>query len=83
MRWLVLAALLGSVQSASAVDVLTSRYTNDPEWGILSTPVIDPSKSIVYVVAWHDGSDRGELRARGPDRAPRSRRRGTSLNRLE
>src|SRR2546421_222955 len=29
-------------------------YTNDPEWGILSTPVVDPSKSIVYVVAWHD-----------------------------
>lgn len=29
-------------------------FTNDPEWGILSTPVIDPSKSIVYAVAWHD-----------------------------
>ncbi|MGH8728472.1 MAG: hypothetical protein ACREV9_10005 [Burkholderiales bacterium] len=28
--------------------------TNDPEWGILSTPVIDPNKSIVYLVAWHD-----------------------------
>jgi hypothetical protein len=28
--------------------------TNDPEWGILSTPVIDAAKSMVYVVAWHD-----------------------------
>jgi hypothetical protein len=28
--------------------------TNDPEWGILSTPVVDPAKSVVYVVAWHD-----------------------------
>jgi hypothetical protein len=33
---------------------------NDPEWGILSTPVIDPAKSIAYVVAWHDDG--------GPDR---------------
>jgi hypothetical protein len=28
--------------------------TSDPEWGILGTPVIDPTKSIVYLVAWHD-----------------------------
>jgi hypothetical protein len=28
--------------------------TNDPEWGILGTPVIDAAKSIAYVVAWHD-----------------------------
>ena len=28
--------------------------TNDPEWGILSTPVIDVARSIVYLVAWHD-----------------------------
>ena len=33
--------------------------TNDPEWGILSTPVVDPSKSIVYVVAWHDDGGAG------------------------
>ncbi len=32
--------------------------TNDPEWGILSTPVIDDKKTVLYVVAWHD--DRGE-----------------------
>ena len=29
-------------------------FTNDPEWGILGTPVVDPGKSVVYAVAWHD-----------------------------
>lgn len=28
--------------------------TNDPEWGILSTPVVSDDKSTLYVVAWHD-----------------------------
>lgn len=28
--------------------------TNDPEWGILATPVIDPQKTTLWVVAWHD-----------------------------
>jgi outer membrane protein assembly factor BamB len=27
--------------------------TNDPEWGILSTPVVSEDKSTLYVVAWH------------------------------
>jgi hypothetical protein len=32
--------------------------TNDPEWGILSTPVINAEKTTMYVVAWHsDGAD--------------------------
>jgi hypothetical protein len=29
-------------------------HTNDPEWGILSTPVIDDAKTTIYAVAWHD-----------------------------
>jgi hypothetical protein len=36
--------------------------TNDPEWGILSTPVIDPEKTTVWAVAWHN--DGGTLRYR-------------------
>ncbi|HYP08873.1 MAG TPA: hypothetical protein VER03_21760 [Bryobacteraceae bacterium] len=28
--------------------------TNDPEWGILSTPVISNDKQSLYVVSWHD-----------------------------
>jgi hypothetical protein len=32
--------------------------TNDPEWGILGTPVVSPDKRTLYVVAWHgDGPD--------------------------
>ncbi|MGH3118494.1 MAG: hypothetical protein ACRDQ2_15560, partial [Gaiellales bacterium] len=34
--------------------------TSDPEWGILGTPVIDPTKSVVYVVAWHDDGGAGQ-----------------------
>jgi hypothetical protein len=33
---------------------------NDPEWGILSTPVVDPTKSVVYIVAWHDDGGAGQ-----------------------
>ncbi len=36
--------------------------TNDPEWGILSTPVIDSEKTTVWVVAWHN--DGGTFRYR-------------------
>ena len=31
--------------------------TNDPEWGIVSTPVVSPDKKTLYVVAWRgDGA---------------------------
>ncbi|MEJ8849505.1 hypothetical protein [Variovorax rhizosphaerae] len=33
--------------------------TSDPEWGILSTPVIDAAKSVLYLVAWHDEGAQG------------------------
>lgn len=33
--------------------------TNDPEWGILSTPVVSPDKQTLYVVAWHDDGPAG------------------------
>lgn len=33
--------------------------TNDPEWGILSTPVISDDKSTLHVVAWHDEGTSG------------------------
>lgn len=36
--------------------------TNDPEWGIGSTPVIDPQKTRVWAVAWHN--ENGVLRYR-------------------
>ncbi len=28
--------------------------TNDPEWGILSTPVVSDDRTTLFVVAWHD-----------------------------
>ncbi len=39
--------------------------TNDPEWGILATPVIDPQKTTLWVVSWHDdaGTKRYRLHA--------------------
>jgi hypothetical protein len=33
--------------------------TNDPEWGILSTPVVNAEKTTVYVVAWHNDGPEG------------------------
>jgi hypothetical protein len=36
--------------------------TNDPEWGILSTPVIDAQKTTLWVVTWND--EGGTLRYR-------------------
>src|ERR1700750_3390264 len=33
--------------------------TNDPEWGIVSTPVIGDDKTTLFVVAWHDDGGRG------------------------
>jgi hypothetical protein len=33
--------------------------TNDPEWGILSTPVVSQDKRTLYVVAWHDDGAAG------------------------
>jgi hypothetical protein len=33
--------------------------TNDPEWGIVSTPVVNPQKTTLFVVAWHDDGQDG------------------------
>src|SRR4029077_18607841 len=33
--------------------------TNDPEWGILSTPVISEDKSTLFVLAWHSHNASG------------------------
>jgi hypothetical protein len=37
-------------------------HTNTPEWGILSTPVIDDQKKTIYAVAWHDIDGKYEYR---------------------
>lgn len=33
--------------------------TNDPEWGILGTPVVSPDKRTLFVVAWHGDGPQG------------------------
>jgi outer membrane protein assembly factor BamB len=33
--------------------------TNDPEWGILSTPVVSDNRKTLYVAAWHDEGQAG------------------------
>jgi hypothetical protein len=33
--------------------------TNDPEWGILSTPVVSDDRKTLFVVAWHDDGAQG------------------------
>ena len=33
--------------------------TNDPEWGILGTPVVSNDRKSLYVVAWHDDGPQG------------------------
>ena len=36
--------------------------TNDPEWGILSTPVVSDDKKTLFVVAWHgDGPENSAI----------------------
>lgn len=47
--------------NAQSIDMY---YTSSPEWGILSTPVIDAAKSTVYLVAWHDDGGDQNLRYR-------------------
>src|SRR5262249_24896262 len=39
-------------------------WRTNPEWGVLSTPVIDPKRKVVYVVAWNlDGGGTYRLHA--------------------
>lgn len=33
--------------------------TNDPEWGIVATPVVSPDKRTLFVVAWHSDGPQG------------------------
>lgn len=37
--------------SNAAIDMF---HTNDPEWGILGTPVVDRDRGVLYVVSWND-----------------------------
>ena len=53
--------------------------TNDPEWGIMGTPVIDPQKSTVWVVAWH--AEGGNLQLPAPRAQPQRRRAAAAFGR--
>jgi hypothetical protein len=52
--------------------------TNDPEWGIVSTPAISEDKATLFVVAWHDDGASGfhyrlhalDLKSGAPRKAP-------------
>ena len=49
----------GSAHRDPATKDIDMWSTNDPEWGILSTPVVSDDKAILYVVAWHDDGPAG------------------------
>ncbi|HEY0184676.1 MAG TPA: hypothetical protein VGC09_17895 [Rhodopila sp.] len=46
-------------QSGKDIDMWS---TNDPEWGILGTPVVSDDRRTLYVVAWHDDGPQGGIR---------------------
>src|SRR4029077_1646863 len=54
--------------------------TNDPEWGILGTPVITDDRKTLYVVAWHDdGAPGGRYKLHALDLASGAERQPASV----